>query len=1011
MVAAGDHRRGGAAPERGEGRGKRNGRSTAHPGSTATTGTATGAEEGGGAARVDEDGGVPAVGGRNGRVDEVGEDAAKPKEATPRREAVRGKEDLLRQRIGFAVDRAHGGGSRERTAEIDPSKTDGRDRSVHDRLTGEGDDDVGGDVTTGGDGSAARQLGRRTLAGERLHYGTNGGHQRVEGDAANSPATRRAAEDQRTATAARLKRRRSSSRRRRRCSGDLRRRRRGGRGRRRLGDHDGGLPERRRRLERRRRTAGAAAATAALGYTALGRYGRREAKAKVATGRGDTGEPFKGARRQRRRPTAAGDEKERSGFEGKRPIRFELESNTFQTDLADVSKGEKLGRGKMEDNGGEKTNDNKPKSTFKGKKKKETLKKAFDQVYAAFEPLSDVDGESEDEDKGKNISGVCFMARGESDSECEDNEMKLKDALGRVESMEDVVKTNEVISCSKYRKSKGVMALVARKENVWIVDSGCSRHMTGDKNWFSSLKQASKTESIIFGDASTSAVLATGLLKKTESKVFDSCGDSVLNISRYGRVFKADFRNPVSPVITCLVAKFDKDVMFWHRRLGHVCFDHLTRLSGLDLICGLPKLKKDLDLICTPCRHAKMVASSHAPIVSVMTDAPGRLLHMDIVGPARVQSVGRKWSKLGKASYELSHLRDFGCKCFVFKYGNLDKFEARSTNGMFLGYPAHSRGYRVLVLETNKIIETREVSFDEASPGIRAKIAGTMSQVQREDGRIFEDESDDDDDELDTTKLNLREYEKACLSQHTPPVIPTQDERSDRPGSSASGSVDTDRDGPPEGTTSTSTPPVRPTQDERSDWPGSLASGSVDADRDGPLEGTTSTSTGEWTTRSKEEVYVKQPPGFENLDFPNHVFKLSKALYGLKQARRAWYDRLKNFLLVKDFTMGKIYVDDIIFGCSTHALVVEFAETMGSEFEMSMMGTFVHRTKYTKDLLRRFKMENCKPISTPTGSTAVLDPNEDGEAADQKEYRSDLMSRESIAGDGSGVGLGIRRCP
>nr|AAR89027.1 hypothetical protein [Oryza sativa Japonica Group]ABF96832.1 expressed protein [Oryza sativa Japonica Group] len=64
-------------------------------------------------------------------------------------------------------------------------------------------------------------------------------------------------------------------------------------------------------------------------------------------------------------------------------------------------------------------------------------------------------------------------------------------------------------------------ALVARKENVWIVDSGCSRHMdsgcsrhmTGDKNWFSFLKQASKTESIIFGDASTSAILAIDLVK------------------------------------------------------------------------------------------------------------------------------------------------------------------------------------------------------------------------------------------------------------------------------------------------------------------------------------------------------------------------------------------------------------------------------------------------------------------------------------------------------------------
>ena len=81
-----------------------------------------------------------------------------------------------------------------------------------------------------------------------------------------------------------------------------------------------------------------------------------------------------------------------------------------------------------------------------------------------------------------------------------------------------------------------------------------------------------------------------------------------------------------------------------------------------------------------------------------------------------------------------------------------------------------------------------------------------------------------------------------------------------------------------------------------------------------------------------EEVYVKQPPSFENEKFLNHVYKLSKTLYGLKQAPRAWYDRLKNVLLDNDFSMGKddttlfvkrknqdilivqIYVDDIIFG-------------------------------------------------------------------------------------------------
>ncbi len=52
----------------------------------------------------------------------------------------------------------------------------------------------------------------------------------------------------------------------------------------------------------------------------------------------------------------------------------------------------------------------------------------------------------------------------------------------------------------------------------------------------------------------------------------------------------------------------------------------------------------------------------------------------------------------------------------------------------------------------------------------------------------------------------------------------------------------------------------------------------------------------------------------------------------------------------------------------------------------------MHQKKFTKDLLRLFKMENCKPISTPIGSTAVLDPEEYGEAVDQKEYRSMIGS-------------------
>ena len=106
----------------------------------------------------------------------------------------------------------------------------------------------------------------------------------------------------------------------------------------------------------------------------------------------------------------------------------------------------------------------------------------------------------------------------------------------------------------------------------------------------------------------------------------------------------------------------------------------------------------------------------------------------------------------------------------------------------------------------------------------------------------------------------------------------------------------------------------------------------------------------------KEEVYVKQPPGFEHEQYPDYVFKLKKALYGLRQAPRAWYERLSKFLLKNGFTRGKIdptlftkengndilvvqiYVDDIIFGSTDESLCEWFSKCMHSEFDLSMMG-------------------------------------------------------------------------
>ncbi|WVZ52869.1 hypothetical protein U9M48_003878 [Paspalum notatum var. saurae] len=170
----------------------------------------------------------------------------------------------------------------------------------------------------------------------------------------------------------------------------------------------------------------------------------------------------------------------------------------------------------------------------------------------------------------------------------------------------------------------------------------------------------------------------------------------------------------------------------------------------------------------------------------------------------------------------------------------------------------------------------------------------------------------------------------------------------------------------------------------------------------------------------EEEVYVRQPPGFESARFPDWVYKLRKALYGLKQAPRAWYARLTSFLLKSgrggDTLIVQIYVDDIIFGGSSHVLVSSFAEQMSREFEMSLMGelqffpglqikqgpkgTFVHQAKYTRDILKKFEMGDSKPMTTPMSTNTALDADEDGEAVDLKEFRGMIGSLdESLDGD------------
>ncbi|GJS63247.1 retrovirus-related pol polyprotein from transposon TNT 1-94 [Tanacetum coccineum] len=175
-----------------------------------------------------------------------------------------------------------------------------------------------------------------------------------------------------------------------------------------------------------------------------------------------------------------------------------------------------------------------------------------------------------------------------------------------------------------------------------------------------------------------------------------------------------------------------------------------------------------------------------------------------------------------------------------------------------------------------------------------------------------------------------------------------------------------------------------------------------------------------------EEVYVAQPPGFIDFQKPNYVYKLKKALYGLKQALKAWYDRLKAFLIKHEYSMGmvdntlftkrskshlvivQIYVDDIIFGSTSQNLCDDFAKIMHDEFEMSMMGElnfflglqikqmedriFFNQSKYIKEMLKKFGLEDSKPTKTPMSTEIKLTKDDEADSVDSSKYRGMIGS-------------------
>ncbi|GJR90759.1 putative ribonuclease H-like domain-containing protein [Tanacetum coccineum] len=218
-------------------------------------------------------------------------------------------------------------------------------------------------------------------------------------------------------------------------------------------------------------------------------------------------------------------------------------------------------------------------------------------------------------------------------------------------------------------------------KNKGIFDSGCSRHMTGNKNFLTDYQDIDGGFVAFGGSVRGGKITGKGkirtynvLFTKTEYLVlspnFKLLDESqvLLRVPRQNNMYNFDLKNVVpSGDLTCLFAKAKIDESkLWHRRLGHVNFKTMNKLVKGNLVRGLPSKIFDNDHTCVACQKGKQhKASCKAKLMSSISQ-PLQMLHMDLFGPTSITSINHK-------TYCLVVTDDFSRFSWVFFLASKDE--------------------------------------------------------------------------------------------------------------------------------------------------------------------------------------------------------------------------------------------------------------------------------------------------------------------------------------------------
>ncbi|GJZ52574.1 putative ribonuclease H-like domain-containing protein [Tanacetum coccineum] len=468
--------------------------------------------------------------------------------------------------------------------------------------------------------------------------------------------------------------------------------------------------------------------------------------------------------------------------------------------------------------------------------------------------------------------------------------------------------------------------------------------------------------------------------------------------------------------------------------------DNGTKFKNNDMnqFCGMKGIKMEFSVARTPQQNGVAERKNRTLIEAARTMlvdslSPTTFWTKAVNTACYVQTRVLVTKPHNKTPYELllgrppsiSFMRPFGCPMTIINtLDPLGKFDEKADEGFLVGYCINSKAFRVFNTRTRKVEENLHINFLENKPNVAGSIKDNVNDVPTQqyillpllydslqsskDAVANDAGKKTNEDPAHKGERNAQEKEGGASNKENDQNV--QDFRAEldnllfqqKEGYANS----TNRDSTVSPSVSTTeqnftnaddlpTDPLIPDLEDTGIFSGAYEDEYVGAEADlNNLETTMNMDVKSAFLYGtiKEDVYVCQPPGFEDPQFPNKVYKVEKALYGLHQAPRAWYETLSTYLLENGYRRGtidktlfikndrgnillvQVYVDDIIFGSTKKSLYVEFEKIMHKRFQMSSMGELTY-------------FLGLQAASTPIETNKALNKDEEAENVDVHLYR------------------------